>query len=123
MSAGLGVAVFIVLRWMIPAMNRGNRIGEVLAQVSVKIAPVVAGFLFFLAILSAIVAWRRRPLVDSQRGFKSSRVLPSLAAAAPVCPQCGAQMVLRTAKRGARAGESFWGCSTYPRCNGTRPVS
>jgi restriction system protein len=23
----------------------------------------------------------------------------------------------RTAKRGANAGNQFWGCSTYPKCN------
>jgi len=32
------------------------------------------------------------------------------------CPQCGAAMVLRTAQRGARPGEQFWGCSRFPAC-------
>ncbi|HET7315167.1 nuclease-related domain-containing protein [Salinisphaera sp.] len=32
------------------------------------------------------------------------------------CPKCGSSMVLRTAKRGANAGNQFWGCSTYPKC-------
>jgi restriction system protein len=36
------------------------------------------------------------------------------------CPKCGSEMVMRTAKRGARAGNSFWGCSAYPTCTGTR---
>jgi hypothetical protein len=40
----------------------------------------------------------------------------------PTCPQCGSQMVTRIAGRGARAGRSFWGCSRYPRCRGTRPI-
>jgi len=35
----------------------------------------------------------------------------------PACPRCGAPMVLRHGKHGA-----FLGCSTYPRCRGTRPV-
>jgi restriction system protein len=34
------------------------------------------------------------------------------------CPACGAEMILRTAKRGANAGNQFWGCSTYPKCRG-----
>lgn len=38
----------------------------------------------------------------------------------PCCPTCGAAMVLRTAKRGANLGLSFWGCSTYPKCRGVR---
>lgn len=39
---------------------------------------------------------------------------------APTCPACNSSMVLRTAKRGATAGSSFWGCSQYPSCRGTR---
>lgn len=40
----------------------------------------------------------------------------------PTCPQCGGSMVRRTAKRGANAGGSFWGCSKYPACRGVRNV-
>lgn len=40
----------------------------------------------------------------------------------PVCPKCGSEMRLRTARRGKNAGSQFWGCSTYPRCKGTRNV-
>jgi len=36
------------------------------------------------------------------------------------CPSCGAPMVRRVAKRGGNTGAAFWGCSTYPRCRGTR---
>lgn len=35
------------------------------------------------------------------------------------CPKCGSEMVLRTAKQGEYKGEEFWGCSKYPKCNGT----
>jgi restriction system protein len=52
-------------------------------------------------------------------------IQPTLAAkqpAAPACPQCGSSMVRRTAKRGANAGGSFWGCSKYPACRGVRDV-
>lgn len=38
----------------------------------------------------------------------------------PECPRCGASMQLRVARQGAHAGRSFWGCSTYPKCRGTR---
>ena len=44
-------------------------------------------------------------------------------AAARICPECGAPMVVRTAQRGARTGERFLGCSTYPKCRGTRPLA
>lgn len=32
------------------------------------------------------------------------------------CPRCGGKLVLRTAKKGANAGNSFWGCSNFPKC-------
>lgn len=51
---------------------------------------------------------------------------PSLVSAAPAdtpsvpgCPSCTKPMVKRTAKRGANAGEEFWGCSAYPACRDT----
>lgn len=40
-----------------------------------------------------------------------------------VCLDCGAKMVLRTAKKGQNAGEKFWGCSAYPKCRATKPYS
>ena len=40
--------------------------------------------------------------------------------AAPACPTCEAAMVRRMARTGARAGASFWGCSRFPYCRGTR---
>lgn len=42
--------------------------------------------------------------------------------ATPACPVCGKAMVLRTASRGKSAGSSFWGCSGFPACRGTRMV-
>lgn len=52
---------------------------------------------------------------------------PSEAAApaaeqAPACPKCSAAMVKREAKRGANAGQQFWGCTNYPGCRGTAPI-
>lgn len=40
----------------------------------------------------------------------------------PACPLCGKIMVVRTARTGANAGQSFWGCSAYPECKGTRKL-
>ena len=33
-----------------------------------------------------------------------------------VCPLCGGRLILRTATRGANAGNKFWGCSNFPKC-------
>lgn len=36
----------------------------------------------------------------------------------PKCPICGSNMVRRVAKKGAKAGNAFWGCSQFPNCRG-----
>ncbi len=41
----------------------------------------------------------------------------------PACPLCGKPMRQRTAKKGARAGQLFWGCSAFPQCRGVREMS
>jgi restriction system protein len=38
------------------------------------------------------------------------------------CPKCGSALVLRTAREGAHAGGSFFGCSAFPKCRYTRPA-
>jgi restriction system protein len=75
---------------------------------------------------SAIVA-PPSPSPMSQSSSRPMRAAPAPALPAPgaavagvVCPTCGANMVERTAKRGANAGNSFWGCSNYPTCRGVR---
>ena len=42
--------------------------------------------------------------------------------AAQECPECGEEMVLRTARQGRNAGSQFWGCPQYPSCKGTRHI-
>lgn len=37
----------------------------------------------------------------------------------PLCPRCGADLVLRTAKKGEHSGEQFYGCSRFPKCRYT----
>jgi hypothetical protein len=39
------------------------------------------------------------------------------------CPKCEREMVLRTAAKGPGAGTQFWGCSGYPKCRFTLPMS
>jgi four helix bundle suffix protein len=42
--------------------------------------------------------------------------------AAPNCQVCGKPMTLRTARKGAKTGSQFWGCSGYPECRTILPV-
>lgn len=41
---------------------------------------------------------------------------PSLEPASSICPRCGGQLVQRIARRGSWNGQSFLGCSSFPRC-------
>jgi restriction system protein len=54
---------------------------------------------------------------------KGAAIEPATAPATPKCPACGSPMVQRTSKRGANLGQAFWGCSGFPACRGTRPVT
>jgi hypothetical protein len=38
----------------------------------------------------------------------------------PICKKCGIPMVLRIAKKGANAGQEFYGCTNYPKCKETK---
>jgi restriction system protein len=48
---------------------------------------------------------------------QQTRIEPTLMASTPSCPLCGVAMTQRSNRT---TGESFWGCSSYPRCKGTR---
>ncbi|WP_201511073.1 NERD domain-containing protein [Psychrobacter alimentarius] len=41
----------------------------------------------------------------------------------PTCPRCQGEMVERTAKKGAHQGQSFYGCTQFPKCRGVVNVS
>ena len=41
-------------------------------------------------------------------------ILPDTASL--ICPRCHSPLVLRTASKGANAGNKFYGCSNYPKC-------
>lgn len=38
----------------------------------------------------------------------------------PVCPKCQGSMTLRTLQKGARAGQRWWVCDSFPGCKGAR---
>ena len=39
------------------------------------------------------------------------------------CPRCNGNLVLRTATKGANAGNSFYGCSNFPRCRYVKNIT
>ena len=76
-----------------------------------------------LLVIAAGLSWYKTRNADtspkpaSRLGRQSN---PVSTKQSPSCPVCSSAMKLREAKRGANAGKSFWGCTDYPRCKGTR---
>ena len=56
--------------------------------------------------------------VVSAKSNEESGFLPTQERRSVRCPKCNSHMVIRTAKKGANAGNKFWGCYQYPRCRG-----
>jgi hypothetical protein len=97
-----------------------------------KLAPWILLCAFIGTFAGLFVKWLERRAIRFGRDWRSRREKseegrrrPEAAATeseAPHCPICNALMVKRTARRGARAGNSFWGCPNYPKCQGTRDL-
>jgi restriction system protein len=66
-------------------------------------------------------AARPTPAVDG-RERAASAAEATERQAVPRCPQCNGEMVRRAARRGATAGQDFWGCAAFPKCRGTRAL-
>ena len=59
-----------------------------------------------------------------ERGFKTNRehvknlkkTHNNVVSPSNSCTKCGSQLVERVAKKGVNAGNTFWGCSNFPKC-------
>ncbi|MEB0041302.1 restriction endonuclease [Pseudomonas sp. MH10] len=72
---------------------------------------------------SEVVETRKEPAVEAPAVATAVAVVEELIKpAAPACPHCKKQMVIRVARSGANAGGDFWGCSAYPKCRGIRTI-
>jgi restriction system protein len=69
--------------------------------------------------LQGWISRAKAPEQGSRGRVLEAPVAPQVTSATPACPRCGGAMVTRTAGRGFSAGQSFWGCTRYPRCRGT----
>nr|NLI51647.1 hypothetical protein [Propionibacterium sp.] len=56
-------------------------------------------------------------------GFVVPQLVDDPAPGVPRCPICRRPMVLRHVKKGARAGQPFWGCAEFPDCRGMRQIA
>ena len=75
--------------------------------------------------LRALMATVPTGMPPATQGPSVITVMPAPASLhdSPSCPLCSKPMMRRTAKRGANAGNHFWGCTNYPACRGTRPIA
>lgn len=65
-------------------------------------------------------------LVQSSSRPITAKIKPKLDQKLPsqkTCPKCSSNLTLRIAKKGANAGNQFWGCSTFPKCRHTEPTN
>ena len=73
--------------------------------------------------LFAMIKQARQSLGSNVKQFDSKpQVAQPKPATEPTCPNCQSSMVKRTARTGASAGSAFWGCATFPKCRGVRPL-
>lgn len=84
----------------------------------------IVPILFVAAAIGSLIRTKFGKTDDEivSRPQATARPVRKASAPAVACPECGGAMVHRSAKRGANAGNMFWGCSNYPRCKGTRAI-
>lgn len=67
------------------------------------------------------IARAPEPFLDPTQGRREPlATVPAISP--PACPNCGAAMVDRIARRGVHVGSRFWGCPAYPKCRATRQL-
>lgn len=76
-----------------------------------------------VAMLKGIQDMGRPARVQRSPTDAASPIATTAAEVTTTCPTCGERMVKRIAGRGPERGEEFWGCSRFPACRGTRPIS
>jgi restriction system protein len=65
-----------------------------------------------------IAASRSAQSMPPVRASTQTNIVPLQQVSVSNCPVCHSAMQKRTAKRGANAGNEFWGCSQFPKCRG-----
>lgn len=89
----------------LPLLHIPVKRGYITAEIEQQIAPYI----------SVSAAPTSPPTKTTDGSLPAATAQPN---DSPHCPKCGSEMVLRTAKSGANAGNQFWGCSKYPGCRG-----
>ncbi|WP_191490013.1 nuclease-related domain-containing protein [Pseudomonas sp. FEN] len=67
-------------------------------------------------LMHALQTSRRTPSLATHREHVQNLKRRSDPTAERQCPKCGSALVIRTVSSGPKAGQQFWGCSTFPKC-------
>jgi restriction system protein len=105
------------------SMVPGKAIDFVLPAMIKGVATVGQYVLPMLLVISAGLSWYKSRSAETTQKLASQlgrKAGPVSNVESPLCPLCSSSMQRRQAKRGANAGNFFWGCSGYPRCKGIR---
>ena len=131
LSVALAVISYLVLRAVatspLPVIESSRDVGIAFLPIAIRgvataLQYVLPLLLVVAAIFSGIQSSRQRKISEQGLSMPGPEKASSVNDA-PSCPKCNALMVKRRARRGDNAGEIFWGCTNYPDCKGTRPLS
>lgn len=73
-------------------------------------------------LVSLLESGRMQPSIATHRNHVTNLKTRADPSTERLCPACGSPMVIRNVRRGARAGQQFWGCSGYPKCRVTQEI-
>ena len=74
------------------------------------------------AMVQALQGGRLAPTLATRREHIERLRQRSDPTATRQCPRCGSALVIRSIKSGPKAGQQFWGCSTFPKCRAQQPL-
>jgi len=123
-SVILSAVVYVLMKGIAPQLFQGDKLLGPMMQAMPGVAWMAAGFFLAMGALSLLrqllEGWVNRR--HEKQVYAATMTQVPHAHALPVCPDCGGEMIQRKALRGPNPGNRFWGCTAFPKCQGTRPL-
>lgn len=97
---------------------------KALADAGLKVVRVPARSAYSAADFETIINVKQSDSLTASmpESAKPESSLSIIESSTPICPKCQAPMVLRKSTKGAKAGQSFYGCANYPNCREIIPL-